>query len=488
MTRSRFLLSIVAAVTLCGALSSAATAGVFSDPGLAPYQRTWERTDKPVADGVEQRTWMWGPESFTGQGLLEPYAESPGGERHVVYFDKSRMETTNPAGDEDSIWYVTNGLLVVELITGQMQVGDSSFTPRQPAEVNVAGDANDPNGPTYATFASVLDAPPTTLDSFATKRINRAGVVTDDPSLADEFVTIDFIDPVTNHGIAHRFWVFMNATGPIYENGEFVFGRLFPDPFFATGRPVTEPYWANVLVGGTSKLVLIQCFERRCMTYTPSNAVGWQIEAGNVGRHYYDWRYSEPTTDSVPPSGELLYESPLSDWETGVVDDGEYFVENGTYHLRTNPDGFLMNWLETGNDPFTDIRVSIDLRLVSQQTSDGALACLMTRLDPIDLSHDYAFCLTADGYTGAVYEQFNPEYYEELLPIDIRPGASNPNEWVRLSIISRGYAFWFLINDELVGTASHVGPPGGYVGFYVFGSQSGSTEFEFTNLAVWEMN
>jgi hypothetical protein len=28
--------------------------------------------------------------------------------------------------------------------------------------------------------------------------------------------------------------------------------------------------------------VLIQCFERRCLTYTPANAPGWQVEMGNV--------------------------------------------------------------------------------------------------------------------------------------------------------------------------------------------------------------
>jgi hypothetical protein len=46
-----------------------------------------------------------------------------------------------------------------------------------------------------------------------------------------------------------------------------------------------------VKVGGQVKDVLVQCFERRCLTYTPSNPTGWQVEMGNVGRHYYSWRY-----------------------------------------------------------------------------------------------------------------------------------------------------------------------------------------------------
>ncbi|MEZ4568871.1 MAG: hypothetical protein R2849_00770 [Thermomicrobiales bacterium] len=74
--------------------------------------------------------------------------------RQVQYYDKSRMEITDPTVDPNSIWYVTNGLLATELITGRMQLGNNRFDDRAPANVNVAGDANDPNGPTYATFTT----------------------------------------------------------------------------------------------------------------------------------------------------------------------------------------------------------------------------------------------------------------------------------------------------------------------------------------------
>jgi hypothetical protein len=40
-----------------------------------------------------------------------------------------------------------------------------------------------------------------------------------------------------------------------------------------------------VKVGGTYKVVLVQIFERRVLTYTPDNSPGWQVEAGNVGQH-----------------------------------------------------------------------------------------------------------------------------------------------------------------------------------------------------------
>ena len=66
---------------------------------------------------------------------------------------------------------------------------------------------------------------------------------------------------------------------------------FFESVFYATGYPITEAYWASVKVAGVTQDVLMQCFERRCLTYTPGNPAGWQVEAGNVGRHYYQWRY-----------------------------------------------------------------------------------------------------------------------------------------------------------------------------------------------------
>ncbi|CAN5516088.1 hypothetical protein BH23CHL2_BH23CHL2_05530 [soil metagenome] len=135
---------------------------VAIQPGNDAFQRTWQRTDKPVLDGVTARTWMWGSKAFT-EVLEEPYADAPGSERQVQYYDKSRMEITDPDADSNSIWYVTNGLLVVELITGNMQVGNDSFEQRNPAAVNVAGDADDPTGPTYATFGNLLDASPRSI-------------------------------------------------------------------------------------------------------------------------------------------------------------------------------------------------------------------------------------------------------------------------------------------------------------------------------------
>ena len=249
------------------------------------WQRSWDREDRPVIAG-ESRTWLWGPEFFDAR--VEEYDETPGGFRAVRYYDKSRMELTHPAGDRNSEWYVTNGLLVRELITGQMQVGDNRFVGRQPSEIPVAGDHDDPNSPSYATLGAVLDAPAAEPGTEITARIDGNGNITED---GPGGVTAAHVVEDTGHTVASVFWDYLNSTGTVWDGQQFTEGRLFEPTFFATGLPITEAYWARVLVGGNERDVLLQCFERRCLTYTPANPDGWQVEMGNVGRHYHAWRY-----------------------------------------------------------------------------------------------------------------------------------------------------------------------------------------------------
>lgn len=121
----------------------------------------------------------------------------------VQYFDKSCMEITNPTGDPSSTWYVTNGLLVNELMTGKLQLGDSTFEQHQPAQVNVAGDADDASGPTYATFSTLQKTAPLAEGSVITQRVDRAGTVNFDPSFAGQNVTAARFVPETNHTVTY---------------------------------------------------------------------------------------------------------------------------------------------------------------------------------------------------------------------------------------------------------------------------------------------
>ncbi len=287
---------VLLAALLLALLPAGATAVA---PGSAAFQRTWSRTDLPVASGTVSRTWMWGPGAFTSP-MVEWMADNPGRGRLVQYFDKSRMEVTDPNADPNSVWFVTNGLLARELVTGQLQLGLNEFEQREPAEINAAGDGDDPAAPTYRSFEQLLNAPPSDAGQPITARIDRQGNVTNDPALAGLGVVSAEYIPETNHRIAAPFWDFMTSSGLIYEGGQNTTDSLFETPFFATGLPVTEAYWARVNVSGEPRDVLIQIFERRALTYTPENAPEWQVEAGNVGRHYYQWRYGVTPPDEPP--------------------------------------------------------------------------------------------------------------------------------------------------------------------------------------------
>ncbi|HLD01640.1 MAG TPA: hypothetical protein VJC10_02070 [Patescibacteria group bacterium] len=283
--------------------------------GNAAFTKTWNRTDLPVQNGDVSRTWMWGP----GRTVVirEKYTQAPGGYRDVQYFDKSRMEITDPSGNQDTPWYTTNGLLVVELMTGKLQVGDNDFEQRAGAQVNVAGDPGS-DGVTYATFNNpdiLKKVGQKFSDEKVTQVLHPNGTITEDPSLAQYDVIYKDWRPETEHNIASPFYDFMNSTGKVYENGELVDDAIFETLLYATGLPISEAYWTNVDIGGVSTRVLVQAFERRVLTYNPGNPDGWQVEAGNVGLHYLKWRYpngiEEPPPDCevTPPFAQKEFTS-----------------------------------------------------------------------------------------------------------------------------------------------------------------------------------
>jgi hypothetical protein len=287
----------------------------FADPA---FLARGERTERPVDEGRVDRTWMWGPGPFTA-GLMEAYSDSPGGERLVQYFDKARMEINHPENDPNELWYVTNGLLVVEMIDGKFQIGDDEFDwSPAPADIPIAGDLHDLFGPTYADIHDLglrgMDATP---EGVLIQQTIVNGEIHEDPHYAQYGVTGGHRVqvPGIDHTVADVFWDFMNSEGLVAQDGEFVEDRLFINPFYATGYPITEAYWQNVLVGDVETDVLWQCFERRCLTFTPDNDPGWQVEAGNVGLHYHEWRYHihAPETEVV-----LLYLVDDEDPDAGI--------------------------------------------------------------------------------------------------------------------------------------------------------------------------
>jgi hypothetical protein len=284
----------------------------FADPA---FKNVWTRTDQPVASGQVSRTWFWGPGPNT-PGLIEEYDQGVGGKRLVQYFDKSRMEINNPAGDRSQPFFVTNGLLTVELISGFIQLGDANFTKYHPACIPMSGDFGDTLAPTYFAFQGVSntqagDHPsPDRTGQKVTETIDRDGHTGTDPSKASvPGVNLVHFDTTTHHNIPAIFWDFLNSSGPVLNpQGQIVNEQLIQPWNFASGLPISEPYWAKARIAGEVKDVMIQAYERRVLTYVPTNPTGFQVEMGNIGQHYFDWRYrnygyctSVPVITPTPP-------------------------------------------------------------------------------------------------------------------------------------------------------------------------------------------
>jgi hypothetical protein len=384
-------------ILLCSLLTSAigtatpAVANPFSNPS---FRNNWQRADYPVAIGAVTRGFTWGPDTFFS--TTEPYVEGPNGQRQVEYLDKARMEITRPDYDKNNPYYVTNGLLVKEMVSGLQQMGDYSFSQRYPAyDVPVAGDpfSVNPEAPTYASFYALNNfyrtqpRPVTTTTTSTTFKIgigsgefNRAladtPVVTPSPAVTtttpvgsptltpgtgspvvtptptptitqpptptssnsgppttndnllekqpdrtNEKVTatlarngqlgenslLGAVDGATyvywertlGHNIPKVFWDFLNQTGTVYDGRGLVNGKVF-DWVQTMGYPISDAYWVRTNVAGIPRDVMVQLYERRILTFTPSNPAGFHVEMGNVGRHYHNWRYNPKYNLALP--------------------------------------------------------------------------------------------------------------------------------------------------------------------------------------------
>jgi hypothetical protein len=299
------------AITSVGAQTTTG-ARYFADDA---FKRIWERNDRPVELVQTDRSWTWGPNSsFNGS---EPYKQSPYGRRLVQYFDKARMEINNPNKDRDDFDYVTNGLLVREMVSGNVALGDlpDEVEKRSPSEEPVAGDPSNVNtiGPTYGDFREIASL---ANDHPATNRIgqpvkqtfnnnSQIGELTSDMSSLAAYSKIAVFEPILKHNIPDKFWTFITQTGPVWENNKLnPQGSLFPRWEFYMGLPITEPYWVRTKVSGVERAVMVQLFERRVLTYTPTNRPGFEVEMGNVGQHYYKWRYGLNDTGTTVTPGD----------------------------------------------------------------------------------------------------------------------------------------------------------------------------------------
>jgi hypothetical protein len=257
-----------------GTLGVQAAAG-FASPVMAA---AWAQAEQVQPN-------FWGPLATARDGQPEPYKEAPGGKRGVQYFDKARMEQSDPNAR------VTTGLLTVELKTGKLQTGDSTFEQHSPAQVNMAGDPG-VDGPTYADLGTLNEH----------YEIN-------DATPALYLFNSDHTFHALTRSEENQYAAFNPPTGPavgslVDPSGRYSQLVYFPflnfiDSLTKAGIPIDQtPGYAispiivaTVPIGGKPTTVFIQAFERRVLTYNPNNDPAFRVEFGNIGQHYYRWRY-----------------------------------------------------------------------------------------------------------------------------------------------------------------------------------------------------
>jgi uncharacterized protein YvpB len=227
----------------------------------------------------------------------------------VQYFDKGRLEVTDAATNPS---LVSSGLLVRELSSGAIQLGDASYQFKASPDLPLAGDliAANPN-PTYQTLAAIAslnnDHPsPNRLGQIVTQTMSKSGQV-GNLAVAPASVRLVQFEPNLKHNIPDVFWNFMQQRGTVWQNDVYVANQLVFDWQQTIGLPLTEAYWTTAIVAGQSRAVMVQAFERRLLTFTPTNPTPFKVEMGNVGAAYYQWRYAG---HSAPP---VVVPAPVSD-------------------------------------------------------------------------------------------------------------------------------------------------------------------------------
>jgi hypothetical protein len=258
---------------------------VWLTPSQPAFDSVWAKADQQVAAGKVARSWLWGPAPLVT--AREEYRQGTGGTRVVQYYDKSRMEINNPDASPASPGYVTNGLLTVEMIGGAIQVGDSETVAASvPCTITVAGDPrkDNPLTPDYNTLAKVASlkgenqAQPRTGQKVD-DAIDVSGIVSKDSAHASLARYARFVGQ-TGHNIPDVFDKYLSDMAAAYGT----------DWTFALGYPITEAYWTRMRVNGKDMPVLIQAYQRRVLTYVPDFPATWQVQQGNVGQHYLEWR------------------------------------------------------------------------------------------------------------------------------------------------------------------------------------------------------
>lgn len=281
------------------------TCGFENDFFILPQHRKVLYYDKGRIELLEQHQSFLAPSFPVG---CEFYDEVRGRPLSIY----CGVQNSTLVWSTDQPWTLTAGRLSWEMMTGQIQVGHADFVRREPAQIPIAGDPGSA-GLTYAAMGQAMEfhrcAGPCPTGQPIHTTLDASGTIGVDPSLDRYGVTYVDTNSSTDFSVASVFWEFLarpgwhlrdvgvlSSYGPRGDASESLLGTPVYDSvrvpgIWVVGLPITEPFWTHVPVAGQPRWVLVQCFERRCLTYTPDNPEGWRVEFPNSGLHYLEWRY-----------------------------------------------------------------------------------------------------------------------------------------------------------------------------------------------------
>ena len=335
--------------------------------GQDAFRHRWLVQDGLVGGAGINRPYTWGPNiPGAATSLTESYQNSPGGQRRVLYLDKARMEINDP-----TTGFVTTGLVVKELVSGLRQDGDNAFSRLAPSKTQVAGDAVavNPDTPVYASFRNLVTlgntdghSVPANLNQPINTFVAKNGTLS--LIAPPETITTSAYDAVTGHNIARPFQDFKYQRGPVTDP---LSGATVQDQPVYTSDPtsnvfgyaISEPYWLSTRIAEQPQTVLVQLFERRVLTYNPALS-GNRVEMGNLGQHYYSWRYLENNPSPTNPVNPVAPSVPTSTdpWPTNwLARLNAYRAATGLAAVSedvalSNADGKHVNYMLLNPDDF----------------------------------------------------------------------------------------------------------------------------------------
>lgn len=275
--RSRFTLLVALVLCLVPQATSVSAASTFASTA---FETQWKQGEALAPN-------FWGPLTNASDGITEEYHYSGTNKTRLVqYFDKGRMERYGGVTNTPDV-RVTNGLLATEMVKGQIQIADDQFMSLPSPEIAIAGDPGG-SAATYADLgtkgAGLLGPAASKIGQVSNDTIQPSGDLGTIALPPIPQTTITVYDSATKHNVPSAFAQYRERAG-----------------LSNIGYAISEPFHATVKVAGASSFVMVQVFERRVLTYTDTNPDPYKVEMGNIGQHYYQWRYA--STAPVPAMG-----------------------------------------------------------------------------------------------------------------------------------------------------------------------------------------